>query len=58
MRYYIEIPHPETGETIAGEFHTDTKMSDEEFVMAVAEFGQEQGICPSYAAENCNYKVT
>jgi len=53
---YIEFDDPKTGERIAGEKEVDNEIINEQIILEIAEFAQENGICGSYAAEHCFYK--
>ena len=55
-KLYIEYQNPETGERVAGEREVDNEIIDEQVILEIAEFFQEQGICGSHAVENCFYK--
>lgn len=62
LRYYIEISVERRGfvsgnRRIAGEYKTDKRLSERELYIMIQEFAIEEGICASWAVENCRYKV-
>jgi hypothetical protein len=55
-RLYVQCENPDTKEIIAGELEVENRIIDKDRIMEIFEFFQEQGLCGSYAVENCLYK--
>jgi hypothetical protein len=56
MTYYIEITKPD-GELVAAEMESDEELSQGELAMRVADFAQEEGICPRWGVDHCKWKI-